>query len=98
MESWPFPDDAPNTAAITTRQVLERGAPIRVVSHDAADGGWQFLCGSTTDPRDGRVVGLRSIVALDPSVATVADLPLGWRARRDGPTGSWRRERCEDDA
>jgi hypothetical protein len=33
MESWPF-TDSPNTASITTRQVLE-GAPILLVTHDA---------------------------------------------------------------
>ena len=56
MESWPFAD-TPNTASITTRQVLE-GAPVLLVTHDADDGSWQFLCGTTDDPADARIVGL----------------------------------------
>jgi hypothetical protein len=37
------------------------------------------------------VVSLRSVVALDPSLAELADLPLGWQAWRDQPTGQWNR-------
>jgi hypothetical protein len=37
MDSWRFADP-PNTAAITTRPVLEQGAPILRVAHDADDG------------------------------------------------------------
>jgi hypothetical protein len=38
------------------------------------------------------VVGLGSIVELDPSVCELADLPLGWRAWRSSKTEPWRRE------
>jgi hypothetical protein len=88
--SWPF-EDGPNTATITTVHVLEGKLPIQFVSHDADDGAWQFLCGTTTDERDGRLVGLGQIVEIDPTVAELADLPLGWRAWRDAPGAPWQR-------
>jgi hypothetical protein len=89
MDGWPFADK-PNTASITTRQVLE-GAPILIVTHDADDGGWQFLCGTTDDPADARVVGLGQMVKRDATLGRLADLPEGWRASRASPDGRWQR-------
>jgi hypothetical protein len=39
VPDWPFEDPA-NTAAITTRLVLDDGAPILLVTHDLEDGGY----------------------------------------------------------
>ncbi|MGH9968902.1 MAG: hypothetical protein ACREBG_14035 [Pyrinomonadaceae bacterium] len=50
---WPF-DQAPNVAAITTRQVIESGSPILLVTHYEDDHSWAFLCGTTDRfPEDG---------------------------------------------
>jgi hypothetical protein len=89
VERWPF-SDAPNTASITTRQVLE-GAPILLVTHDAEDGGWQFLCGTTEDPGDAPVVGLGQMYRRDATLGDLADLPEGWRASRAAAGQSWKR-------
>ena len=89
-EDWPF-DDPPNLAVITTRQVTELGIPILFVSHDADDGGWQFLTGEPSLEEDARVVALRRIWTLDPSVGELADLPLGWQASRGTAVDTWRR-------
>ena len=88
---WPF-DGPPNTTTITTRQVLEEGHPVLLVTHDADDGCWQVLCGTTDDPADGRVVGLDCAYELDPSIGELADLPLGWRAWHASPDAPWQRE------
>ncbi|MDC0742157.1 hypothetical protein [Polyangium mundeleinium] len=80
-----------NLGVITTSAVLA-GAPILLVSHDADDGGWQFLCGTTSDPADGRVVHVREILTTDPTVVEVADLPLGWVAFRGAIGAEWTRE------
>jgi hypothetical protein len=84
-------EEDPRLGVITTAPVLA-GAPIMMVSHDADDGGWQFLCGTTNDPADGRIVHLAEMVALDPTVTEVADLPLGWVAFRAKVGGEWTRE------
>ena len=89
MSTWPF-EDTPNTASITTRQVLD-GAPILLVTHDADDGSWQFLCGTTNDTADGRVVGLGEMYRRDTTVGELADLPEGWRAWRAAPGHPWQR-------
>ena len=94
MDTWPFADP-PNTATITTRQVLEANAPILRVAHDADDGSWQFLCGTTNDPADARVVGLGRMCARDPTLRELADLPEGWCARRAGPGAPWHRGPAE---
>jgi hypothetical protein len=89
VEIWPFAD-TPNTASITTRQVLE-GAPILLVTHDADDGSWQFVCGTTDDPADARVVGLGQMYKRDATLRELADLPEGWRASRTSTDRPWQR-------
>ena len=90
MNSWPF-DQSPNTAALTTRQVLDNKAAIRVVIHYADDNSWAFLCGETDGEKDGRVIAMSEAVKLDSSLLQVADLPPGWRAERAGRDGEWAR-------
>lgn len=94
VPDWPF-DHPPNTACITTRLVLEEGYPILLVTHDADDGSWQFLCGSTNNTADGRVVGLSQMLRLEPQLSKIADLPLGWKAWRESTNHSW--VRCPKD-
>jgi hypothetical protein len=92
MTDWSFPDP-PNLAVITTSTVVNGDDWIAFVSHDAEDGGWQFL-NSESGPRnaaDGRVVGLGEIVQLDASIMELADLPLGWHAWRDSSGSPWKR-------
>lgn len=88
---WPFLLPK-NRAVITTCRVLDGTHPIMLVSHDE-DGNWQFLCGTTNDTKDGRVVCLGTIVELCPSVVEVADLPLGWQARRESEDSEWTRSK-----
>tara|TARA_R110002072_G_scaffold36858_18_gene108282 strand:+ start:7411 stop:7707 length:297 start_codon:yes stop_codon:yes gene_type:complete len=97
MTAWAFADPE-NTAVFTTRQVVEGLSPILLVTHDEDDGAWQFLFGTTDDLGDSRVVGLRAIVELDSSLVELADLPMGWAARREGPEHSWVRQRQSSEA
>lgn len=87
---WAF-EDPPNVATITLRRILQGTAPILVVTHDEEDGMWQFLDGEEATESDAMVVGLAEIVAHDPSVAALADLPLGWYAFRDSTQDPWER-------
>jgi hypothetical protein len=91
MNGWPFADP-PNVAVFTSRRILSGQVSICFVTHDEEDGAWQF------HPRDGAanegdaaVAGLQTIFELDPSVGSLADLPLGWSAWRDEGSSIWQR-------
>ena len=70
--------------------MVDEKFPILFVSHDADDGAWQFLCNvHEHDDDDIQVVSLRSVAALDPSLQTIAGLPLGVTATRESLTETW---------
>jgi len=83
----------PDDIAITTRQVMHGGWPILPVTHDADDGAWQFLNGrgDTDNTESAMVISAAGILGVDPAVAGLADLPLGWRAWRETPDDPWTR-------
>jgi hypothetical protein len=89
-DDWPF-DDPPATGVVTIVKVQGDGQPVLLVTHDEADGGWQFLCGTTDRAVDVRTVDLEAMVRTDPSLREIADLPLGWRAWRASVKAPWRR-------
>jgi hypothetical protein len=93
--SWAF-EDAYVVACITTKHVINGSRPILLVTHDEDDGGWQFLCDTTNETADGRVVSLISIVAQDRSLSALADLPIGWEAKREHVGASWIRSKSSD--
>jgi hypothetical protein len=93
-EPWPL-DQAPNCAVITLHSIVSGGAPILHVIHDADDHGWQFLGIQDADITEPAVVSLEEIVALDPTVGSVSDLPPGWHAWRESTTAPWSRGPCE---
>ena len=88
MNLWPF-DQAPNVAALTTRQVLTNGFPILTVVHYADDHSWAFLCGTTSETQDGRIIGMATALKIDPSLAKIADLQPGWIAHRGAIGAAW---------
>ena len=96
MTTWPF-DQAPNVAAITTRQVLQDGLPILNVVHYSEDHSWAFTCGTSDDVADGRVVGMGQALQRDPTLSTIADLPPGWHAYRRAVGQPWTRQLNPDD-
>jgi hypothetical protein len=96
--NWQFAD-LPKVATFTLRSIMERRHPILLVVHDRDDGGWQFLDGSNVQMSEAMLVGLKEIVKLDNSVLELADLPLGWHARRQSARDPWiRSEKIGDPA
>ena len=87
---WPF-DQPRNAASITLRSIVFAGAPILHVTHDEDDHGWQFLGLGDPCEDDACVVALQQIVAKDPSVLELADLPPGWHAWRGSRDSPWQR-------
>jgi len=96
MKDWLF-DQAPNVAAITTKQVIEEGLPILTVVHYSDDHSWAFVCGTSNATEDGRVIGMGTALKIDPTLETIADLPPGWHARRQAIGESWIREPNPDE-
>ncbi len=90
---WPFTVSA-ETRVITTTRVLEGLEPIRLVVHeDDEEGGWQLLCATTNRTEDGRPGCFGCMVKQDPSLIELADLAVGWQARRADASAVWERQR-----
>lgn len=96
---WTFPDP-PHSTAYLSETVHQGIEPITYVSHDADDGAWQFL-GESMDEGGGPVVScLHHPIDEDPSLRELADLPLGWYAKRSERGAPWvrRKHEPEDDS
>ena len=51
-----------------------------------------FLCGDSHVGGDPRILCFGCVIELDPSLWSLADLPLGWAAERRAAEGEWTRE------
>lgn len=87
-QTFPF-KDAPNTAVIVCSHIIEHIAPILYVSHDEDDGMWQFLCGKEHSEDEAKIVSLKYVHELDPSIGLLNDMPCGFYAERDSQTDKW---------
>ena len=88
--AWPF-QDADNTAVFCCEHVFSDNLPILYVTHDH-DGDWQFLCGAQHAEAKPKLVCLGCIVEKDPTLWTLADMPVGWGADRQDFGSPWNRE------
>ena len=86
---FPF-QEAPNTACLVCKHVLNKEKPILYVSHDAHDGMWQFLCGGDHAEEDGKIVSLYSAYMLDDTVGQLVDMPCGYYAERISEKEDWK--------
>jgi len=81
------------TMVVTSTYVTERKLPILQVSHeDDEEGGslWQFHCGNGDYSMEKmQLVRLDTVLAIDPNVVDVADLPLGSTAKRLAKGQPW---------
>ena len=78
-----------DTACITCSHVMSDGAPVLFVTHDADDSGWQFLCDGEHDIEDAIVIGMGSVIDLDPTLNGLHDMPEGYGATRDAFGAPW---------
>jgi hypothetical protein len=94
MAQWQF-EDPPDLAVITLKKIIWEGDWIQTVTHDADDGGWQFLDNDQRSRKesDAAMVCLSEIVDLDPTIIELADLPLGWHAWRSSKDSPWHRQK-----
>jgi hypothetical protein len=95
--NWKFPDP-PHTGIFLSKTVHSGTEPVVFVSYDAEDGAWQFMGDSMMDG-GGVVVCFHHPIDRDPSLAELADLPLGWYAERGKVGEPWtRRKRMPDES
>ena len=90
-------DQAPDTATLTTKQVVEQGLPVLVVTHFADDHSWAFTCGVTDNPDDAMVVAMETVLNLDKTLSEVIDLEPGWSAYRNSVGELWTFEEDDDE-
>src|SRR5271166_5870403 len=91
---WHFADPQ-DTVVVTLERILRGDSSLVLVTHDAEDGGWQFLDGEHVFEEDGAIVLLGEMVQFDPSLLELAHLPPGWYAWRAAPDRPWQRAQDE---
>jgi hypothetical protein len=91
-KSWPF-SDSKDVAAFSSKHIFKDQRPILHVTHDEDDGAWQFHSGTPTSASDAMIVSLEEVFEHDPSIGGLADLPLGWQAKRITGEHPWVRSR-----
>jgi hypothetical protein len=87
---WKF-DQPPNCVVFTLGSIVTKGAPVLHVTHDPDDRVWQFLGSGTPSEADLMIIGLAEMLAIDPSLEALADLPVGWHAWREHTGDTWTR-------
>jgi hypothetical protein len=97
VEAFPLEWHHPlNIAVITVAEVLSGQRDVLLVRHDDGPGGWQFYDGEDVSGRKPAVVTREDILKLDPSLAEVTDLPVGWLAWRNAKRQPWTREESSE--
>ena len=82
------PDFRPERSLVCCH-VINRAEPILYASHDLNDGMWQFLCGKAHEAGDGKLVALKEVYDLDPSIGALKNIPCGCQVERKTPDDSW---------
>jgi hypothetical protein len=80
---------------ITLGRILRGETQLLLVTHDADDGSWQCLDGDHAFEEDAQVASLELMMQFDPTLRTLADLPVGWYAWRASVDEPWRRAEGE---
>lgn len=80
--------DSPDTACFSCRHVVTDGLPILSVTHDH-DGSWQFLCGQVHNETDAKIISLKQVTEIDPSVNGLYKMPTGVGADRETQADEW---------
>lgn len=92
---WKFADP-PHAKAFLSETVNNGSEVVTYVSHDSEDGAWQFLGKSMSDGGGPVLSCLHHPIDRDPTLAELADLPLGWYAERNGVGEPWLRKKHDD--
>lgn len=94
--NWKFADP-PHTGVYLSETVHNGTEPVTYVAHDAEDGAWQFFGDSMSDGGGPVLSCFHHPIDRDPSLAELADLPLGWYAERAKVGEPWVRKKHSSD-
>lgn len=79
---------------ITDVRILDDQDSVHYVTHDEEDGTWQFHpYGGPATMQNATVISLAHMLKIEPRLAELADLPMGWHAWRDSRSAPWARAR-----
>ena len=95
ITEWTF-DQAENVRCFTLRQIINEGAPILLVVHDADDHGWQFLTSEDVTLNDAMIVSMREIVDHDRTLLELGGMLPGYRATRAAVGEPWEIEKTSE--
>jgi hypothetical protein len=86
-----------DTAAFTTKFVLEDNKVITYVKHEIEDGAWQFFSDDEFEEFESvaRIIGLNEIMDKDPTLKQLADMEPGYIATRNYKGDKWTIKRAE---
>ena len=92
MSNWPFQDD-PSTIVITTAEITSQERPILYASHELDEDNdvvWQFYYNEKAfDFAQAVLVRLDTAYRIDPTLEGVAQLPIGYFAKRTHVGAEW---------
>jgi hypothetical protein len=78
-----------NTAVFTTKYVIQRNSSILYVYH-YENGNWQFSGKENIlDDEDYKVISLKEMIEIDPSILEISDLQIGFEAIRKTKNDIW---------
>ena len=91
-----FAED-PETAVFTTKFVTDDKKLITYVAHDS-EGDWQFFSNNVIDDYDAvaKLISLKQIIAIDATVAQLADMKPGYEATRKSKKDKWVIKKSEE--
>jgi hypothetical protein len=86
----PFSDET--LEVVACRHLIHDKRPVRLATH-YSNGEWAFTCGRPDHglAKDYQLVSVSELLATDPELGDIADLPEGWSADRGGEPLAWYR-------
>lgn len=83
-------DEEENVVCIACDHVINKEREILLVTHNADDGQWGFLCGQSDHKiTNYKLISLKEVIEIDNSVNEIYNLPLGYGAERNSRKTRW---------
>jgi hypothetical protein len=87
--NWNSPLDP---VVVTTESIASGRSAVLLVIHEEGHGGWQLHDRSEIAGERPHVLPKEGVLRLDPTLAEITDLPVGWKAERARKGAPWIRK------